>query len=42
MRYSKCLMGQEYRFAGDIKRQRVQQAWGKLLHGLNRTAEVCP
>ena len=36
------LEGQEYRFAGDIKRQRVQQAWGKLLHRLNRTAEVCP
>ena len=28
MQYSTCWIGQEYRFAGDIKRQRGQQAWG--------------
>ena len=36
------LEGQEYRFAGDIKRQRVQQAWGKLLHRLNRLPKCVP
>ena len=29
MQYSTCWIGQEYRFAGDIKRQRGQQALGK-------------
>ena len=36
MQYSRCWIGQEYRFAGDIKRQRGQQAWGKSLRRLNR------
>ena len=42
MQYNRCWIGQEYRFAGDIKQQRGQQAWGKSLRRLNRTAEECP
>ena len=42
MQYSMCWIGQEYRFAGDIKRQRGQQAWGKSLRRLNRTARSVP
>ena len=42
MQYSMCWIGQEYRVAGDIKRQCGQQAWGKSLHRLNRTAKSVP
>ena len=42
MQYSTCWIRQEYRFAGDIKRQCSQQAWGKSLRRLNRTARSIP
>ena len=42
MQYSTSWIGQEYRFAGDIKRQCGQQAWGKSLRRLNRTAKSVP
>ena len=42
MQYSMRWIGQEYRFAGDIKWQRGQQARGKLLRRLNCIANECP
>ena len=42
MQYSTCWIGQDYRFAGDIKQHCGQQAWGKSLHRLNRTTRSVP
>ena len=42
MQYSTCWIGQDYRFAGDIKQHCGQQAWGKSLRRLNRTTRSVP
>ena len=42
MQYSMCWIGQEYRFARDIKRQRGQQAWGSRCADLTARRRSVP